>query len=429
MDGSDGTDGVNACTSTTADYQQPQSSQSVYVYCADASWMSVGQIVYVAGGGYYTVNAISNDHLRATLINLGYPGNAQAGSTISFPASVSAAGLRGAAGADGSIGPTGPAGADGAPGATGATGPTGPAGTTDHAALSHLAYANAGHTGFAQASHAHAGNDITSGTLDGARLPAMSATKLGGVPATGTPTGLILSDSGFVSAPTASDIYILSPADKPPASPNALDDEFTNAATLPGGGSAKWAWRNQGTSTAVIQAKRLILTPSPNTAGTNLRILEQSAPAGAFTCAVKFHLLSPELNYSVGTLLLMNAAGTKWAGLSVVVHASGLNQVEYEHPSAVTNWGTNGILVHSLPNVPGGTTDVYLRFSLDAGPTNISYQGSYDGINWITYRAETVVSYIGDVAKMGISADDEGAAGTKALVAKWFRVNWTPDYA
>ncbi len=42
---------------------------------------------------------------------------------------------------------------------------------------------------FAAASHAHAGGDITSGTVDGDRLPAMSETKAGAVPATGVPTG------------------------------------------------------------------------------------------------------------------------------------------------------------------------------------------------------------------------------------------------
>lgn len=37
----------------------------------------------------------------------------------------------------------------------GATGPAGPAGTTDHAALTHRAYADAGHTGFSPDTHNH----------------------------------------------------------------------------------------------------------------------------------------------------------------------------------------------------------------------------------------------------------------------------------
>lgn len=51
-------------------------------------------------------------------------------------------------------------------------------------------------TVYAAITHVHAGADITSGTIDGDRLPAMSATKKGGVPATGTPSGLFLKDDG-----------------------------------------------------------------------------------------------------------------------------------------------------------------------------------------------------------------------------------------
>jgi len=48
----------------------------------------------------------------------------------------------------------------------------------------------------AAGNHAHAGSAITSGTLDGDRLPALSAAKKGGVPATGTPAGKFLKDDG-----------------------------------------------------------------------------------------------------------------------------------------------------------------------------------------------------------------------------------------
>lgn len=40
-----------------------------------------------------------------------------------------------------------------------------------------------------------------SGTIDGAQLPAMSATKKGGVPATGTPSGLFLRDDATFASP------------------------------------------------------------------------------------------------------------------------------------------------------------------------------------------------------------------------------------
>jgi hypothetical protein len=49
---------------------------------------------------------------------------------------------------------------------------------------------------YAALSHVHAGTDITSGTIDGDRLPAISTTKKGAVPLTGTPSGKYLKDSG-----------------------------------------------------------------------------------------------------------------------------------------------------------------------------------------------------------------------------------------
>lgn len=42
--------------------------------------------------------------------------------------------------------------------------------------------------------HTHDSTDITTGTLDGDRLPDMSATKKGGVPPVGTASGKFLRD-------------------------------------------------------------------------------------------------------------------------------------------------------------------------------------------------------------------------------------------
>ena len=49
--------------------------------------------------------------------------------------------------------------------------------------------------------HYHSGGDLTSGTVDGDRLPNISATKRGGVPATGTPSGKFLKDDDTWSTP------------------------------------------------------------------------------------------------------------------------------------------------------------------------------------------------------------------------------------
>lgn len=52
--------------------------------------------------------------------------------------------------------------------------------------------------------HNQDASTINAGTLDGDRLPVLSATKKGGAPATGTPSGKFLKDDGTWAAPTAS---------------------------------------------------------------------------------------------------------------------------------------------------------------------------------------------------------------------------------
>lgn len=50
-------------------------------------------------------------------------------------------------------------------------------------------------------SHNHAGTDVSSGTIDGDRLPAISTSKKGGVPATGVASGKYLKDDGTWASP------------------------------------------------------------------------------------------------------------------------------------------------------------------------------------------------------------------------------------
>lgn len=56
---------------------------------------------------------------------------------------------------------------------------------------------------FAPSAHTHAATDISTGTLDGDRLPGLSSSKKGGVPATGTPSGKYLKDDGTWDVPSS----------------------------------------------------------------------------------------------------------------------------------------------------------------------------------------------------------------------------------
>jgi len=109
-----GLDGQNAFTQTTADFTQPSSGGDVTVNVSALGQLTglfaqIGQVLFITGGGYYTV--VSSTATVLVLTNLGYAGNAAPAAVVSFPAGVSPAGL---------IGPTG-ASTTGAAGANGTT--------------------------------------------------------------------------------------------------------------------------------------------------------------------------------------------------------------------------------------------------------------------------------------------------------------------
>lgn len=109
--GAAGTNGVNAFTATTADFTQPAELATVNVEVANSTWVSIGQILFVQGGGHYEVTAVP-DSTHVTLKNLedtandAYPGNTAPAANITFPKTVSPAGLQGPVGATGAAGGT-----------------------------------------------------------------------------------------------------------------------------------------------------------------------------------------------------------------------------------------------------------------------------------------------------------------------------------
>jgi hypothetical protein len=96
--GATGAAGVNAYTTTAGSFTQPASgSNTTTIALGNSSWMSVGQVVFLTSGGYYSV-ASTPTGTSAVLTNLGYTGNAPSGTTIATAQAVSPAGLIGATG-------------------------------------------------------------------------------------------------------------------------------------------------------------------------------------------------------------------------------------------------------------------------------------------------------------------------------------------
>lgn len=78
--------GLNAFTITTSSFVQPNVSSDVTVNVSNITplnnqWVAIGQIIYIAGGGYYQV--VSVPSLTSVVVqNIGYTGNAAPGATV-----------------------------------------------------------------------------------------------------------------------------------------------------------------------------------------------------------------------------------------------------------------------------------------------------------------------------------------------------------
>jgi hypothetical protein len=77
-----GAAGKDAFTTLTNSFTQPAISATVSVVVGKTAFMAIGQVLFVQGGGYYSVSTIT-DAVTVVLTNLGYTGNAAVGSTVS----------------------------------------------------------------------------------------------------------------------------------------------------------------------------------------------------------------------------------------------------------------------------------------------------------------------------------------------------------
>lgn len=92
--GAAGENGLHAYTLTTADFTMPDVGASVFVEVENGEWVGSGQIIYVAGAGYFS--ASNPTATTVTLSNLGYGPNVLPGNVIASGAIVSPGGPKGA---------------------------------------------------------------------------------------------------------------------------------------------------------------------------------------------------------------------------------------------------------------------------------------------------------------------------------------------
>jgi hypothetical protein len=211
-------------------------------------------------------------------------------------------------------------------------------------------------------------------------------------------------------------LYDLFPADQPPASPSAYDDEFDDGTI-----SSAWAWRNQGSCTIAEASGRQQLY-APSAAGNSLHIREIAAPSGDFTATLKLggggNIAAGVLRY--GLCVINNTNGKIVMGSHVFGGASQLGRLQrWTNP---TTFSTDLVLATYGTDIAIPTWYARIRI---AG-TTISYHVSYDGISFFQYGTEAIASFIGtvraDVDRVGFFLANEGSGQDAYLNAHWLRV-------
>jgi hypothetical protein len=200
-------------------------------------------------------------------------------------------------------------------------------------------------------------------------------------------------------------------ADVPPSSPNAKDDEFTSADTLPGGASAKWSWVNQGSATATISDANKLVLLAPVGAGVSNRCLQSTVPATPFTVTSKVTNASNLVNSNKAGIYIGD--GTKQVGLCV-----GSN-------SAWQNLVINFASVTAFSSISASNTCVrdtfYFRIIVTVGL--ITYQISWDGTTFKTVSSGPPTAFLSTAPTVfGMFSSSENTTEATTGLFDWIRI-------
>lgn len=204
--------------------------------------------------------------------------------------------------------------------------------------------------------------------------------------------------------------------DIPPATANALNDEFTDAATLPGGGSAIWTWSNQGTASIAlgIGGRGAVLTVlSPGGVTNSLKAIEQTAPATPweFTAKVALNARSGTNYFTAG--MFMRESGTGKC-LTLTIGHDISEKVQVSRWTNSTTYGAESFNQAWYRHI------TYMRIKDDG--TNLIYSYSIDGLVYFPLFSE------GRTAHMAAGPNRIGLCGNNAHASlncygsfHWFR--------
>lgn len=220
----------------------------------------------------------------------------------------------------------------------------------------------------------------------------------------GTDGHILVADSGqatgvkwaLAGSGGAVPLWVSNDLRTPPSSANAMDDEFTSSATLPGGGSAKWTWRNQGTGTISIFSERARIVFNPGNSTYISRFIYQTAPTAPWEFIAKF---SADSSLALAQVIT-GIALERTSNSNVLLWGYGLSNNNRINMLSLN--GGNTLASNYIST--GGTGfewmhNIYLKITNDA--TTLGFYISKDGILWTLCGTQTIATYIGVINNIG----------------------------
>lgn len=217
-------------------------------------------------------------------------------------------------------------------------------------------------------------------------------------------------DTKWIEAPSGGGRYT-NPIDEPPAIPSEWDDEFEGTVLNP-----RWSWLNQNSTIAVVHKKLHLSDPGTN----GFSAVIQPAPVGDFIMTAKHDTFSRYSNYYGGGIIVYDSVSDREVyfinqhrtGVSAGNYASTFLSAYRVTPS--TNTSTSATIGYT-PHRPAQ----YLRARVVSGV--IYFQGSIDGVNWLTVYTENINTYLSSITHIGVGAYKVGSAEVVNCF-EWFRV-------
>jgi hypothetical protein len=200
-------------------------------------------------------------------------------------------------------------------------------------------------------------------------------------------------------------------ADTAPASPSAIDDEFTGG-TL----DAKWAWVNQSDASASVANGALRLSSA--TGDRVWSLLLQSAPAAPWTIAAKLRMQGVLADFTSAGIAVRNSASGAHANIGLYFKSTdpGGGGIELQEYSDLTTYAADiGIARFGFIHA-----NVYFKLVNDG--TNLTSFYSLDGITYTQVAQTAIATVLGAVNQVGLSVwSINGGGSSFDLIVDWFR--------